>query len=185
MSSNENESSLAVHSDEIGLGLKGDDPPTLRDHVVNATPWLLRVLGIMVGGWAAVAHSWPGGGSATATWMAGPGKGWELSAFGSFAAMSGFSLAALSFVASLRGHAEARDVLDSNAGRRMLSELIWSTWWWLLAGLVGFGAMLTPWSFVESLFLFAGCFAGAQGLVSLFSVSVFMRRYTVMITWKR
>lgn len=113
-------------------------------------------------------------------WM-GKENGWQFDGFAGFGGMSGFTLAALSLVASVAAHPRAKDVIDSTPGRYMLRCLIRATWFWFVPAVCCLLYLLVPRREMAAIVVATALFAIANGFVALLAVSLFFRRFTAEI----
>lgn len=150
----------------------------LRARLLAAAQWGIPTLGWLGGIAAGGLHLYDGEAGAIAAILR-DAKGWELSAFGAFGAMSGFALASLSLVASMSQTERGKHVVDSNPGRYLLRRMVSSMWWWLVPGVVALMHLVLPFSFVEALFFATAAIGVSHAFLALLALTLFFKRYTV------
>jgi len=166
------------------LGFSGEKMTIRRvsaHDLAEAAPTALLIAGLvlgLLGGRYHLLHPFTGKQETSGfiAWSLSEAKGWELSAFGAFGAMSGFALASLALVASLSGHDRTKVLIDADPGRFLVRQLVRSVWAWLAPALLALVALFTPWAWVEALFIVGACLGSAQGIVALMALSFFFRR---------
>jgi hypothetical protein len=138
---------------------------------------VVELAGAIFGAGFGMWHYYNPKGTLGAWFVATPG--WELNAFGSFGAMSGFALASLALVASLSGHERAQEVIDSNPGRYLLRMLIGSTWAWFIAALACLIALAVGGVWTRVVVIALTSIACARAVLALIALYLFFKRYTV------
>jgi hypothetical protein len=132
---------------------------------------LLQALGVLFGLVLGGMHLLPD--STSAAWMQAS-SGWELKAFGVFASLSGFSIAALSLVASLSSERRDREALASNAGKDLVQQLVNATFRWFYPAVLALSCIFVESHLLEAAFVLSMCFGVAQGFVVLHALRIFL-----------
>lgn len=134
--------------------------------------------GLATGLLLAVKQFWTPSGGWIGHWLA-TNKGWEITTFAAFGAMSGFTLAAVALVATLSAHPRGQEIIDANPGRFLLRMLVKATWLWMAPGVLALLHVALPYTVTRALFLWTVCVGLAQGAIALLALTLFFKRFTI------